>query len=107
MDADVIVIGAGAAGASTAWHLARRGREVALFERFSRGHAWGSSHGTTRIFRVAYREPLYSRLAAQALPLWRELEGESGATLLEQTGQLDHGFPTAIDEIEATLRAGD
>jgi sarcosine oxidase len=107
MDADVIVIGAGAAGASTAWHLARRGRDVVLLERFSRGHAWGSSHGTTRIFRVAYREPLYSRLAAQALPLWRELEGESGATLLEQTGQLDHGFPTAIDEIEATLRAGD
>ncbi len=107
MDADVVVIGAGAAGASTAWHLARRGREVVLLERFARGHAWGSSHGATRIFRVAYREPLYSHLAAQAIPMWRELESESGATLLEQTGQLDHGFPTAIDEIEATLRAGD
>ncbi|MFM1966986.1 MAG: hypothetical protein RL134_2711 [Actinomycetota bacterium] len=106
MDADVVVIGAGAAGSSTAWHLARRGREVVLLERFARGHAWGSSHGATRIFRVAYREPLYSRLATEALPMWRELERESGETLLEQTGQLDHGYPTAIDEIEATLRAG-
>lgn len=106
MDADVVIVGAGAAGSSTAWHLARRGREVVLLERFDRGHAWGSSHGATRIFRVAYREPLYSRLATQALPAWRELERESGQTLLEQTGQLDHGFRLAIEEIEATLRAG-
>ena len=106
MDADVIVIGAGAAGSSTAWHLARRGHEVVVLERFPRGHAWGSSHGSTRIFRVAYREPLYSRLAAAAIPMWRALEEESGETLLEQTGQLDHGFAGAIDEIEATLRAG-
>lgn len=107
MQVDVVVVGAGAAGSSAAWHLARRGHEVVLLERFARGHAWGSSHGATRIFRVAYRELLYSQLAAQALPMWRELERLSGETLLEQTGQLDHGFPTAIDEIEATLRAGD
>lgn len=107
MDADVIVIGAGAAGSATAWQLARRGREVVLLDRFARGHAHGSSHGSTRIFRVAYRDPLYSRLAAASIPLWRELEGESGDVLLEQTGQLDHGFAPAIDEIEQTLRAGD
>ena len=106
MDVDVVVIGAGAAGSSTAWHLARRGRDVVVLERFARGHAWGSSHGSTRIFRVAYRDPLYSRLAAESIPMWRTLERESGETLLEQTGQLDHGFPVAIDEIEATLRAG-
>ncbi|MEY3732867.1 MAG: hypothetical protein RL347_226 [Actinomycetota bacterium] len=106
MDADVVVIGAGAAGASTTWELARRGHSVVLLERHARGHAHGSSHGSTRIFRVAYREPLYSRLAAQAIPLWRELERESGEVLLEQTGQLDHGFAPAIDEIEQTLRAG-
>jgi len=106
VDTDVVVIGAGAAGSSTAWHLARRGREVVLLERFARGHAWGSSHGSTRIFRVAYREAIYSRLAAEAIPMWRELEAASGETLLEQTGQLDHGFAGAIDEIEATLRQG-
>jgi sarcosine oxidase len=106
MDADVVVIGAGAAGASTAWHLARRDRDVVVLERFARGHACGSSHGSTRIFRVAYRDALYSRLAAESIPAWRTLEQESGETLLEQTGQLDHGFTPAIDEIETTLRAG-
>ena len=106
MRADVVVVGAGAMGSATARHLARDGKEVVLLERFERGHAWGSSHGATRIFRVSYRDVLYSQLAAAAIPLWRELEAESGEILLEQTGQLDHGFATAIDEIEATLSAG-
>jgi sarcosine oxidase len=106
MDTDVVVVGAGAAGSSTAWNLAARGTDVVLLERYSRGHAHGSSHGATRIFRVAYREAMYSRLAGEAIPLWRALERASGQSLLEQTGQLDHGDPEAIDEIEATLRAG-
>ncbi len=106
MDTEVVVIGGGAAGTSTVRELARRGHDVVLLERFARGHAWGSSHGSTRIFRVAYREALYSRLAAEAIPLWRDLERDSGENLLEQTGQLDHGFAPAINEIESTLRAG-
>lgn len=106
MRADVVVIGAGAMGSATAYHLARDGRDVVLLERFERGHAWGSSHGATRIFRVSYRDALYSQLAAAAIPLWRELEAEAGQILLEQTGQLDHGVPIAIDEIERTLMAG-
>ncbi|MFM8240913.1 MAG: FAD-dependent oxidoreductase [Actinomycetota bacterium] len=106
MRADVVVIGAGAMGSSTACHLARDGRDVVLLERFDRGHAWGSSHGATRIFRVSYRDSLYSRLAADAIPLWHQLESEAGETLLEQTGQLDHGFVRAIDEIERTLESG-
>ncbi|MFM9134142.1 MAG: FAD-dependent oxidoreductase [bacterium] len=103
---DAVVVGAGAMGAATAWHLARRGRSVVLLEQFSRGHLRGSSHGATRIFRVAYRDPLYSRLAGRAIPMWRELEAAAGETLLEQTGQLDHGEPVAIDEIEFALRDG-
>lgn len=106
MDTEFVVIGGGAAGASTVRELAQRGHDVVLLERFARGHAWGSSHGSTRIFRVAYREALYSRLAAEAIPLWRQLERELGESLLEQTGQLDHGFAPAIDEIESTLVAG-
>lgn len=103
---DAVVVGAGAMGAATAWQLARRGRSVVLLEQFSRGHLRGSSHGATRIFRVAYRDPLYSRLAGRAIPMWRELEEVVGEVLLEQTGQLDHGEPVAIDEIESSLRDG-
>ncbi len=100
---DVVVVGAGAMGAATAWRLAARGRSVVLLEQFERLHHQGSSHGQTRIFRVAYRDPLYTQLAGRAIPLWRELESESGALLLEQTGQLDHGSPLAIDEIHRSL----
>ena len=102
---DTIVVGAGAMGSATAWQLARRGRSVALIEQFGPGHDRGSSHGATRIFRVAYRDPTYVRLAVQALAAWRELEADTGEHLLEQTGQLDHGVPAAIDEIAGHLEA--
>ncbi|MFM7146328.1 MAG: FAD-dependent oxidoreductase, partial [Actinomycetales bacterium] len=101
---DAIVVGAGVMGAMTAWRLARRGRSVVLLEQFDLQHAHGSSHGQTRIFRVAYRDSRYTPLAAEALDLWRELESESGEHLLEQSGQLDHGEPAVIDGIAAGLR---
>ena len=102
---DVVVVGAGAMGSATAWRLAEAGRHVALLERFGPGHDRGSSHGATRIFRVAYRDARYVRLAERALPLWRELEDRSGQVLLEQVGQLDHGHGAAVDQIEQHLVA--
>lgn len=104
-DVDVVVVGAGAMGSASALRLARAGREVTLLERFEAGHDRGSSHGATRIFRVAYRDPEYVRLALRSLDLWRELESETGSTLLEQVGQVDHGSTRAIAEIEEHLRA--
>ena len=35
---DVVVIGGGAMGSAAAWHLAGRGRDVLLLERFAAGH---------------------------------------------------------------------
>ena len=102
---DVVVVGAGAMGSAAAWQLARRGRSVAVVEQFEPGHHRGSSHGATRIFRLAYRDPTYVRLAVEALDAWHDLEAASGTTLLEQTGQLDHGSEAAIDEIAANLEA--
>ena len=100
---DHVVIGAGAMGSATAWQLARQGKDVALIEQFGIAHDKGSSHGGTRIFRLSYRTPLYTDLAARALPDWRELEADSGEHLLELNGQLDHGYKEAIDEIAISL----
>lgn len=105
-DVDVVVIGAGAMGSATAWQLAKAGRSVVVLEQFTRQHDRGSSHGQTRIFRVSYRDPLYTELATASIPRWRELEADSGAVLLEQSGQLDHGYAEAIDEVEASLVGG-
>jgi len=100
---DVVVIGAGGMGAAAAWRLAQHGRSVLLLEQFEHLHHRGSSHGQTRIFRVAYRDPRYTRLASRAIPLWRELEAASSTTLLEQSGQIDHGNPSAIEQIASSL----
>jgi sarcosine oxidase len=76
-------------GLATGWALKRRGHEPVVYEQFECGHTRGSSHGRSRIFRLAYPEEEYIRLAQESLPLWRELEAESGETLLELNGLLE------------------
>lgn len=76
-------------GTATAAALARRGREVAMLERFEIGHTRGSSHGDARVFRLSYDAPGWVRMIQEALELWRRLEEESGETLLTTTGGLD------------------
>ena len=91
---DVIVVGLGAMGSATAYELARRGMRVLGLDRFSPPHAFGSSHGETRIIREAYFEhPVYVPMVQRAYELWRELEKESGVTLLRETGGVMIGKP--------------
>jgi sarcosine oxidase len=86
---DVVVVGAGVMGLASAWALRRAGRDVTVLEQFEVGHDRGSSHGASRIFRFAYDETEWVELAQEALPLWRELEQESGTEVLHLTGLLD------------------
>lgn len=102
---ETVVVGGGAMGAATAGQLARRGREVALLERFEPGHRNGASHGASRNFNVAYDDPVYVRLLVEALPLWRELEAESGTRLLDLVGVANHGHGTHFDDVHAALAA--
>ena len=90
--ADVIVVGLGAMGSAAAWQLARRGRRVLGFDRFSPPHTMGSTHGRSRILREAYFEhPGYVPLLRRAYECWAQLEQESGRTLLRRTGGLMAG----------------
>ena len=66
-------------GSAAAWWLARRGAAVLLLEQFEQGHVRGSSHGGSRIFRLAYTGRDYVRLAQDALCDWREAEDETGS----------------------------
>ena len=88
---DAVIIGAGLAGSAAAWALASRGRSVAIVEAFGPGHRRGSSHGSARIFRRAYPDPLYVRLTGQAQLLWRRLADEAGEGLVLTTGAIDYG----------------
>jgi sarcosine oxidase len=92
MTYDVVVAGLGAMGSAAAAHLAARGLRVLGLERFELGHDRGSSHGLTRIIRLAYFEhPAYVPLLRRAYELWRELERSAGERLLHVTGGLDVG----------------
>jgi sarcosine oxidase len=86
---DVIVIGLGAIGSAALYQLSRRGARVAGFDRFSPPHDLGSSHGDTRITRLAIGEgEHYTPLVRRSHEIWRDLEKETGASLLTQCGEL-------------------
>jgi sarcosine oxidase len=81
-------------GSAAAYHLARRGLSVVAVEQFEPAHDRGSSHGLSRIIRLAYYEhPSYVPLLRRAFALWRDLEKESGESLLHVTGAIDAGPP--------------
>src|SRR5512139_2610394 len=89
---DVVVVGVGGMGSAALHHLARRGAKVLGLDRFPGGHDRGSSHGETRIIRLAYFEhPDYVPLLRRAYELWRELEREAGEQLLYVTGSIEGG----------------
>jgi sarcosine oxidase len=77
-------------GSAACLHLARRGQRVLGLERYEIPHVLGSSHGFSRIIRLAYYEnPAYVPLLRRAYELWRELEREAGERLLHITGSID------------------
>jgi len=99
---DVVVVGVGGMGSAALYHLAGRGKRVLGLERFDVPHEHGSSHGLTRIIRLAYFEhPAYVPLMRRAYELWRELEAEAGEQLLHVTGIVEAGERI----YEGTLRA--
>ncbi len=100
---DAIVLGVGGIGSAAAYHLARRGRRVLGLERFDVPHRMGSSHGLTRIIRLAYYEsPRYVPLLRRAYANWRELERRWGERLLFVTGSIDAGPPDS-DVVRGSL----
>ena len=94
-------------GAAGAWSLARRGRSVVMLEQHEPAHVRGSSHGGSRISRLAYPELFWIELARAAQASWRELEAVCGTELLTTTGSVDHGHRDGVGAIESALLAAD
>ena len=102
---DVIVVGVGAMGSSACYQLARRGLNVLGLDQFDIPNALGSSHGQSRMIRLAYYEhPNYVPLLKQAYELWDELESVSGEKLLHITGGIYIG-PENGEVVGGSLRA--
>lgn len=105
MKYDVIVLGAGINGLSTAYHLLRRGAgSLAVIDQFSRGHRQGSSHGKSRITRSTYSTPKYVQLIQTAHhEEWPRLEREAGQAFLHATPGcfFGPGIQPYIDSVKA------
>jgi sarcosine oxidase len=91
--AKTVILGAGAMGLATAYHLARRGEPFTLVEQFAIGHDRGSSHGSARITRHSYADARYARLMPAAFAAWRALEADAGIPLYIRTGGVSLSSP--------------
>src|SRR5215472_16403221 len=86
---DVAVLGLGATGSAALYHLAKRGVRALGIDRYSPPHPFGSTHGDTRVTRLAIGEgEHYTPLALRSHALWRELEAETKEDLLTANGGL-------------------
>src|SRR5215216_5928828 len=87
-DYQIAIIGAGVMGAAAACEAALDGAQVALIEQATLPNPRAASIDHSKVFRFAYPDPLYARMAVDALSRWRSLEEVSGARLITPTGVL-------------------
>ena len=108
---DVVIIGGGAMGLSTAYHLAKNKTKTLVLEKFRFLNEFGSSAGVSRQFRIPYPEPYMVQMVLDAVPYWQELQGITDKQLLDKVGTLWFGDPEVkstegnIKVAEASLNA--
>src|SRR2546427_6257526 len=86
---DVAVVGAGVFGAWTAWHLAKRGKKVALIDAYGPANARASSGGESRIIGMGYgADELYTQWSQNSLAQWKKFLVGTQPPLFHETGVL-------------------
>lgn len=86
---EVIVVGLGAMGAAATYQLAKAGVKVTGLDKYYPPHDLGSTHGQTRITRLAVGEGAeYVPLVQRSHQIWPELEEQSGEEIFTQCGGL-------------------
>jgi sarcosine oxidase len=110
-----IVVGLGAVGSAALHYLARSGHAVLGIDRYAPPHNRGSTHGETRITRLAIGEgPEYTPLVLRSHQLWGDVERQTGRHLLNSCGFLaisnphERAVSHGVEDFYAnTLRAAD
>ncbi|XP_076802861.1 peroxisomal sarcosine oxidase-like [Clavelina lepadiformis] len=87
-DYDVIVVGAGVIGLSTAYYLSKQGHKTLVLEQFPIPNARGSSYGHSRLGKISHRLWAMSELTPESLAMWRQLQKDSKIPFLVNTGHL-------------------
>ncbi|HJQ25318.1 MAG TPA: N-methyl-L-tryptophan oxidase [Blastocatellia bacterium] len=97
---DIVIIGAGVMGAAAACEAARGGARVALIDQARPPNPRAASTDHSKVFRFAYPDAMYARLAVEALAGWQAIEAEMGVQLLTPTGLLLMGKAESRLEVE-------
>jgi sarcosine oxidase len=103
----VIVVGLGAMGSAACYQLAARGVSVVGIDQYAPPHPWGSTHGETRVTRLALGEGReYAPLVRRSHDLWREIEQATGARLMTRSGMVILARPSSefLDETVTSAR---
>lgn len=111
---EVVVIGGGLMGSSTAWELSKYGQNVLLIEQQDSIYTYGSSHGESRISRsLGPKEDIFSYLQQTSVQEVKELidylnEGETkihhSMQDIYRTSPVTYIYTESqIDEVEALL----
>ncbi|KZN55470.1 FAD-dependent oxidoreductase [Pseudoalteromonas luteoviolacea] len=88
---DLIVIGGGPIGLSTAYHGAKQGLKTLVIEKFSYFNNLGSSAGYSRQFRLQYEQDYMSQLCLSSQPFWHDLQRSTSVPLVGKQGSLWFG----------------
>lgn len=110
---DVVVIGGGPMGLSTAYHLSKRKARTLVLEQFTFINQLGSSAGVSRQFRIPYPDEYMVKLVKQSIPYWDELQSLTPVPLMDEVGTLWFGDPDVhstegnIRQAELALKAQD
>ncbi|SEI44542.1 sarcosine oxidase [Dyadobacter koreensis] len=108
---EVIVIGGGAIGLASAYHLEKRGCKTLVLEQYNFKNQLGSSAGVSRQYRIPYPEDYMVKMAMDAQPFWDELQSRTSRKLLDKVGTLWFGDPSVhstegnIAEAEQALKS--
>ena len=79
----------GLAGTATAFSLSEKGIKSTLLEQSaSLAPATASSNGDSRMYRKMYSSEFFSKMQAQALERWADVEEKTGQSLLQENGLL-------------------
>lgn len=99
---DMIIVGGGINGVSIAYHLARHGAGVTLFEKdFIAGGPTGLS---SAIIRQHYSNPVTARMARKSLEVWRNFDDVVGGDCgFVNTGFIMGVSPQDVDGLIANL----
>uniref|UniRef100_A0A803QPD4 FAD dependent oxidoreductase domain-containing protein n=1 Tax=Cannabis sativa TaxID=3483 RepID=A0A803QPD4_CANSA len=99
---DIIVIGAGVMGSSTAYQTSKRGQKTLLLEQYDFLHHLGSSHGESRTIRATYPDDYYTDLVLDSYALWEQAQSEIGYKVYYKAHQFDMG-PSDSESLKAII----